>query len=267
MTLVKPLLVSFSLLAFTAAGYANEGSKAASANSASAGQSSPSKQQSQQQSKQSQQSQQQGQMRTSELIGAKVRDSQGREIGEIEDVVLDLQGGRVHAAVLSFGGVMGVGEKHFAFPVSQLKPGKDKNQFTMNIDKQKLENAQGFEQGQWPAMDDEYWGRVGGQASAGATKSQGQKQKMALVRASELDGKSVQDKSGQDVGEIQDVVVDLKSGQLRNIVIDVNDGGQARVQTKALTQGTGDQLVLNMSAEQLKRQAQQSGSGNQGLRK
>jgi sporulation protein YlmC with PRC-barrel domain len=252
MTLVKPLLVSFSLLAFTAAGYANESSNASSAGSASAGQSSPS-------------SQQQGQMRTSELIGSTVRDSQGKEIGEIEDVVLDLQRSRVHAAVLSFGGIMGIGEKHFAFPVGQLKPGKGKNQFTMNIDKQKLETAQGFEQRQWPAMDDEYWGRVGGQASAGATKSQG-KPKMALVRASELDGKSVKDKSGQDVGEIQDVVVDMKSGQLRNIVIDVDDGGQARVQAKALTKGTGDELVLNMSAEQLKRQAKQPGSGNQGMR-
>src|SRR5690606_28611704 len=81
------------------------------------------------------QSQQQGQMRTSELIGAQVRDSQGKALGEIEDVVLDLRGGKVHAAVLSFGGILGMGEKNYAFPISQLKPGKRKDQFTMNVDK------------------------------------------------------------------------------------------------------------------------------------
>lgn len=221
------------------------------------------------QSGKSTQSQQQGQMRTSELIGKKVTDSQGKELGEISEVVLDLQGGKVHAAVLEFGGILGMGEKNYAFPISHLKPGKNRNQFTMNIDKQKLENAEGFAKSEWPAMNDEYWGRVGGRASAGRTQSkgqkqaqpqgEGQKQDMALVRASELDGKTVQDKSGQDVGEIKDVIVDLKSGQLRNIVIDVQDAGQANVQAKALTRGTGDTLVLDMSAEQLKSQAKKSG--------
>ena len=255
MNIAKPLLISFSLLAFAsasayAAGDAREkGAGQSAASGASSGKSA--------------QSQQQGQMRTSELIGAQVRDSQGKALGEIEDVVLDLRGGKVHAAVLSFGGILGMGEKNYAFPISQLKPGKRKDQFTMNVDKQKLENAQGFAQGQWPAMNDEYWGRVGGQASAGQTKSQGQKKDMQLVRASELEGKDVQDKSGQEVGQIQDVVIDMKSGQLRNIVLDVQDAGEARVQAKALTLGTGDTLVLNMDAKQLKSQAKKSGKQSQ----
>jgi sporulation protein YlmC with PRC-barrel domain len=265
MKLVKPVVLSFSLLAFaSAAAYANEGGKA-STGSASAGASGT-------QSGKTAQSQQQGGMRTSELIGNKVTDSQGKELGEISDMVLDLQGGKVHAAVLEFGGILGMGEKHYAFPVSQLKPGKNRNQFTMNIDKQKLENAEGFAKNEWPAMNDDYWGRIGGQASAGQTgskgqkQSQGQKQNLALVRASELDGKSVQDKRGQDVGEIEDAIVDLKSGQLRNIVIDVQDAGQTNVQAKALTRGAGDALVLDMSAEQLRRQAQKSGKQAQSQR-
>jgi sporulation protein YlmC with PRC-barrel domain len=255
MNIAKPLLISFSLLAFAsasayAAGDAREESASQSASSgASSGKSG--------------QSQQQSQMRTSELIGAQVRDSQGKELGEIEDVVLDLQGGKVHAAVLSFGGILGMGEKNYAFPISQLKPGKRKDQFTMNVDKQKLEKAEGFAQGQWPAMNDQYWGRVGGQASAGQTKSRDQKKDMNLVRATELEGKDVQDKSGQEVGQIQDVVIDMKSGQLRNIVLDLKDAGEANVQAKALTLGTGDTLVLNMDAKQLKSQAKKSGKQSQ----
>lgn len=250
---LKPVLLSFSLLVFaSASAYANEGAQSRQGQepSASAGASG--------------QSQQQGEMRTSELTGSKVMDKQGKELGEISDVVLDLQGGKVHAAVLEFGGILGMGEKHYAFPLSQLQPGKGSNQFTMDVDKQKLENAQGFAKGQWPEMDDEYWGRVGGQASAGATQQPGQqqsqpqgaKQSMILVRASELRGKSVSDKQGQDVGEIHDVVVDMKSGQLRNVLIDVSDAGQAQVPANSLTKGTGDQFVLSdMTAEQLRGQA------------
>jgi sporulation protein YlmC with PRC-barrel domain len=88
---------------------------------------------------------------------------------------------------------------------------------------------------------------------------------MSLVRASELDGRNVQDKSGQNVGEIQGVIVDTRSGQVRNFIIDVDDAGQARVQAKALIQGTGDDLVLSgMTAQQLRSQAKNAGTQQQG---
>ena len=249
MKLTKPLVLSFSVLAFAA--------------SAQAQQSTPQPQQAQQsQQSQSQAQMQQGEMRATELIGKKVTDAQGKELGEISELVLDLQGGKVHAAVLEFGGILGMGEKSYAFPMSQLKQGQDRNQLTMDVDKQKLENAEGFAKGEWPEMDAEYWGRVGGQASAGGTQpqgqAQGQKQSMVLVRASELEGKNVQDKSGEEVGEIRDVTVDLDSGQLQNIVIDVKEAGETNVPAKSLTKGTGDQFVLSdMSADQLRQQAKQ----------
>jgi sporulation protein YlmC with PRC-barrel domain len=250
MKLAKPMVLSFSLLAFAGAAQAQQGTQ-------------QTQQQMEQPQQQRQQSQaQEGEMRANELIGMKVTDSQGKELGEISELVLDLQGGKVHAAVLEFGGILGMGEKNYAFPVSQLKQGKDRNQLTMDIDKQKLENAEGFAKGEWPEMDAEYWGRVGGQASAGETRpqgqAQGQKQSMVLVRASELEGKNVQDKSGEEVGEIRDVMVDLDSGELRNIVIDVKEAGEANVPAKSLTKGTGDQFVLSdMSADQLRQQAKQ----------
>ena len=243
----KPLILSFSLLAF--------GSASALAQS----QAQPP--QSQQQERQQQQRQSQmdpGNARTSELIGTKVTDRQGKDIGEIEDVVIDLQGGKVHAAVLSFGGFLGIGEKHFAFPVSELKPGKE-DPLTLDIDKQKLENREGFAQGQWPGMDDEYWGRVGGQGKAAVGGGAGQAQKMTLVRASELEGRNVSDNSGKEVGEIRDVIVDLNRGEVKSIAIEVQDGGgQAMVKPGALAQGTGDKLLVSMSADELKSRAQPS---------
>src|SRR5690606_6278581 len=107
-----------------------------------------------------------------ELIGRKVSDAEGEALGKVEDVVIDLQGGRIYAVVLALGGTLGFGAKQYAFPMSDLKPGKDKNELVLNVEKHRLENAQGFAKGQWPEIDRELWGREGGQASTGAGKEQ-----------------------------------------------------------------------------------------------
>lgn len=198
------------------------------------------------------------QISAKDLKNLKVVDAQGKDIGEISEVVVDLQSGRIHAAVVEFGGFMGLGEKHYAFPVSELKPGKQANQIQLNVDKEKLKNAEGFAKNQWPAMGDEYWGRIG-KASAGSSqgqKSQGSTQQAQgpranLARATQIIGKDVQDKSGQEVGDIADLMLDLRKGQITNVVLDVKDGGQAKVPPKSLTGGTGDKYVTNMTKEQL----------------
>jgi sporulation protein YlmC with PRC-barrel domain len=200
-----------------------------------------------------------GEMLASNLRRMEVVNAQGQDIGDISDIVIDLNSGKVHAAVLEFGGFLGIGEKNFAFPIGELKPGKQRNQMVMNIDKQALQSREGFSKNQWPGMDDDYWGRVGGkqaEAAAGAA-SPGTAQKMNLVRARELLGKQVQDKHGQNVGQVRDVVIGLEEAEVKNIVVAVREGGQASVPGKAIkASGTENRLVLDMSAEQLRAQAQ-----------
>lgn len=195
-----------------------------------------------------------GAIKASALLGKEVVGTGGEELGEINDVVINLNGGKVHAAVLEFGGILGMGEKQYAFPVSQLKPGSNPDKLVLDIDKQKLKDAKGFAKGQWPAMDDEYWGRVGGQAAAGAGAST-QASNLKLVRASEMIGKELKGKSGNEVGELEDLTISLKEGSLRNVIVDVKDAGQATLQASALTSGTDGKLLVSMTDEQLKKQA------------
>jgi sporulation protein YlmC with PRC-barrel domain len=244
MTIIRPLVVvGFSVFAFSAA-YAQTS-------------------QPQEPQQQGQAGQQQGQVPAQQLMGKKVADAQGQELGEIKDLVVDLQSGQVHAGVLQFGGTMGVGSKNYAFPMQDLKPGKSQGQYTLaNVEKEKLEKAQGFAQGVWPEIDPKYWGRdnQGGQAAAGGTQAQ---QKGNLVLASEIKGKEVSDKAGQQVGELRDMTIDLQSGKVQNIMLSMKDGGQAQVQPQALSAGAGDKLVLNMEAQQVKQQAQQQSQQKQ----
>lgn len=197
------------------------------------------------------------QVRASDLEDMKVVDAQGRDIGEISEVVVDLQSGRIHAAVIEFGGVLGIGDKQFAFAPDEIKPGRERDQLVLNVDKEQLENREGFSKDQWPAMGDDYWGRVGGKASAGAGKPQEGKP-ANLMRASELSGKDVHDNAGRDVGEIRDVVLDLRQGEVRTVEVDVDGGGRANLEPKSLTRGTGDRLVADMSADELRSQAEKS---------
>lgn len=78
----------------------------------------------------------------------------GEDLGEIEHIMLDVQRGRIAYAVLSMGGFLGMGEKLFAVPWSALKLDADNKCFILDVDKQTLQNAPGFDKDNWPAMAD-----------------------------------------------------------------------------------------------------------------
>jgi ribosomal 30S subunit maturation factor RimM len=65
-----------------------------------------------------------GEVLTSNLRGMQVTNTKGEDIGDISDVIIDLNSGKVHAVVLEFGGILGIGEKNFAFPITELKPAR-----------------------------------------------------------------------------------------------------------------------------------------------
>ncbi len=94
---------------------------------------------------------------THTLIGDKVKNLKGEEIGTVEEIMIDIYTGRVAYAVLSFGGFMGVGNKLFAVPWSALTVDTDHEWFVLDADKQKLENAPGFDKNDWPKLPSGQW--------------------------------------------------------------------------------------------------------------
>lgn len=92
------------------------------------------------------------------LTGDKVVNRQKEALGKIEHLMIDIDKGRVAYAVLSFGGFLGMGDKLFAIPWSALMVDTDEEQFILDIDKQRLEAAPGFDKAHWPNMADHTWG-------------------------------------------------------------------------------------------------------------
>jgi len=94
----------------------------------------------------------------STFIGADVENPQGQDLGDIKDVVIDRASGRIAYAVVSFGGFLGMGEKLFAVPWGAFtQPNANNDKFVLAVDKERLTNAPGFDQHNWPQMASREW--------------------------------------------------------------------------------------------------------------
>lgn len=91
-------------------------------------------------------------MDAAKVIGCRVENPQGENLGKIETLVFDLSEGRIFFAVLSFGGFLGFGDKLFPIPLTSLSFRTDKEgeleRCILNVDKDTLKNAPGVERGE-----------------------------------------------------------------------------------------------------------------------
>lgn len=97
-------------------------------------------------------------MSASSLSGDRVKNTADEDLGKVTELMIDVPSGRVAYAVLSFGGVLGMGDRLFAVPWDALTLDEDKKEFILNADKATLENAPGFDKDNWPDMADPDWG-------------------------------------------------------------------------------------------------------------
>lgn len=93
------------------------------------------------------------------LVGNDVYNENGEDLGEIKEIMLDMQNGRVGYAVLSYGSFLGMGEKLFAVPWDALKLDTENKRFVLNVEKDRLKQAPGFDRGKWPNMADQTWAK------------------------------------------------------------------------------------------------------------
>jgi sporulation protein YlmC with PRC-barrel domain len=96
-------------------------------------------------------------MGASTLSGDKVVNAAGEDLGKLDEIMIDTPTGRVAYAVLSFGGFLGMGNKLFAIPWDKLALDEENKRFILNVDKQTLENAPGFDKDNWPDMTSPSW--------------------------------------------------------------------------------------------------------------
>lgn len=91
----------------------------------------------------------------SSLSGDTVKNVQGENLGDVKDIMIDTEKGQVEYYVLSFGGFMGMGDKLFAVPPQAMNVDTEEECMVLNVDKELLETAPGFDKDDWPNMAEE----------------------------------------------------------------------------------------------------------------
>jgi hypothetical protein len=81
------------------------------------------------------------------LLGNDVYNKDGEDLGDIKEFMIDMASGKVAYAVLSLGGLLGMGDKLFAVPWAALTLDTANKRFTLNVRKVALKGRAGFQQG------------------------------------------------------------------------------------------------------------------------
>lgn len=93
-----------------------------------------------------------------EVIDVDVKNPANENLGKICEVMLDKLTGKVTYVVLESGTFLGLGGKLFAIPWNAINFDANKACFILNIDKESLKSAPGFDKDHWPDMADRTFG-------------------------------------------------------------------------------------------------------------
>jgi len=93
----------------------------------------------------------------SSLTGDEIKNRQDETLGSVHDLMIDCDSGRVAYVVMTSGGFLGMGNKLFAVPMSALQLDRDCKCLRLNATKETFENAEGFDQNNWPNMASQEW--------------------------------------------------------------------------------------------------------------
>ncbi|WP_440945909.1 PRC-barrel domain-containing protein [Methanosarcina sp. T3] len=163
----------------------------------------------------------------------KVVNRAGEDLGKIEELMIDLQDGRIAYAVLSFGGFLGMGNKLFALPWKALSLKVHEHAFVLDVDKEVLEQAEGFDKDKWPLTDREwlsrtytyygyepYWQPEGVEKTGVRAESAAAGKEIPdFLSAGTIKGDKVINKAGEHLGEIEELMIDLENGRVAYTVL------------------------------------------------
>ncbi|WFM70670.1 PRC-barrel domain-containing protein [Halomonas sp. CKK8] len=93
----------------------------------------------------------------STITGDDIFNMKDENLGKIQDIMLDVEEGKIRYVVLATGGFMGMGDRLFAIPWKALKHDATNRRFLLDVEIDRLKKAPGFDKDQWPDMADPTW--------------------------------------------------------------------------------------------------------------
>ncbi len=101
----------------------------------------------------------------SSIMKDKVYNTHEAFMGNIKDIMIDLESGKIEYVIIELGGFLGLGEKYFAIPFNHFMVDAKNEWFVLDQDHETLKNAPGFDSDHWPETNSHafenattYWG-------------------------------------------------------------------------------------------------------------
>ncbi len=88
--------------------------------------------------------------KASKLMGMPVKNRQDEKLGTVDNLLVDVQAGRIVAVVVTAGGFIGIGEELSAVPPTALAFNQGNNSLQLDTTKEQLAAAPHFKADQWP---------------------------------------------------------------------------------------------------------------------
>ena len=162
--------------------------------------------------------------RANKLIGKEVRTSDNQKLGKIDNLIVDLESGHVLYVLVGSGGVLGAGEKKFAIAPGAFTDARGNN-VQVNFDKAKFEGAPEFSK---DIDKDTELGKADfvyrvhqhfGQSAWWQGKAAPNEGTFNNVhKASDLIGMKVKNVGDQDMGKIDNLMIDLPAGRVAYVI-------------------------------------------------
>jgi len=199
----------------------------------------------------------------SDIIGKNVTDSQKNKIGEVKDLAIDLNSGRINYVVVSAGGFLGMGDKLLAMPPQSFSLFNDGSSvatgqsLVLNISEQIIKQSPALPNANWDgslnqqALSSMYQ-RAGVRMPAELAKTQ------KVSKASDIIGGKIITGQNEDVGKVKDLAVDFEGGRVPYAILSI--GGFAGINDKVVVVPTNtlsigdkkDKLQISSTLDQLK---------------
>jgi sporulation protein YlmC with PRC-barrel domain len=98
-------------------------------------------------------------IKSEEVIGQQAKNAQGEELGEVNDLIVDVGRGRVAYAIIQTSGALGMGQEFVAVPwqLCEQKAEEGEDFLTCNVTKQQIDQARKFTDDTWPDMSGVTW--------------------------------------------------------------------------------------------------------------
>jgi sporulation protein YlmC with PRC-barrel domain len=163
-----------------------------------------------------------------DLIGIKVQNPAGQDLGKVEDLVVQPDGD-ITFAVLAFDAKIRNDAKLVPIPWLLVDLEAEKGIVQLQIKPERLIEAPGFARANWPDMHKanvfqdarEYFADERTNAGAAVLASAKRDKPGVVFRGSELKGYVVQNAKGEKLGEIREIAIDPSAARLNFFVLSV----------------------------------------------